>query len=148
MYVTVLVTTDRTLTGLLQALRGVSQYRLRALSRVQSAGEKGEYMALPVGRLLKPVRGDGPQVLGEYAGEGGMRSRRSPDDVRRKGVGGTEFELRGDCPSLLFDFEDVEEKEPEIVLSLVAVESSEIDRDKALGGGLAAIGVKALRKSV
>lgn len=69
LYVTVLVTTERTLTGLLQALRGASKYRREALSRLQSAGEKGEYMALPEGRLLKVVLGEGPHVLEEHAGE-------------------------------------------------------------------------------
>ena len=69
MYVTVLVTTERTLTGLLQALRGASKYLREALSRLQSAGEKGEYMALPEGKLLKVVLGEGPHVLEEHAGE-------------------------------------------------------------------------------
>jgi len=69
LYVTVLVTVDLTVTGLLHALRGASKYLRDAESRLQSAGEKGEYIALPEGRLLMVVRGDGPQVLGEYAGE-------------------------------------------------------------------------------
>ena len=69
LYVTVLVTTDRTLTGLLQALRGGSKNLRVALSMVQSAGENGEYTALADGRLLSVVRGEGPHVLGEYAGE-------------------------------------------------------------------------------
>lgn len=42
LYVTVRVTTDRTLTGRTQALRGASKYRCPLLSRFQSAGEKGE----------------------------------------------------------------------------------------------------------
>jgi hypothetical protein len=42
LYVTVLVTTDRTLTGLVHALLGVSKNRRVALSQFQSAGEKGE----------------------------------------------------------------------------------------------------------
>jgi len=42
LYVTVLVTTDRTLTGLVEALFGASKYRRVALSQPQSAGEKGE----------------------------------------------------------------------------------------------------------
>jgi hypothetical protein len=42
LYVTVLVTTDRTLTGLVHALLGASKNRRVALSQVQSAGEKGE----------------------------------------------------------------------------------------------------------
>jgi hypothetical protein len=65
LYVTVLVTTDRTLTGLLQALLGGSKYFRVALSRLQSAGEKGEYSALLGGRLLIVVLGEGPLVLGE-----------------------------------------------------------------------------------
>lgn len=69
LYVTVRVTTDRTLTGLLHALRGVSKYLREALSRLQSAGEKGEYARPAEETLLKPVRGEGPHVVGEYAGE-------------------------------------------------------------------------------
>lgn len=42
LYVTVLVTTERTLTGLIQALLGASKYRRVALSTFQSADEKGE----------------------------------------------------------------------------------------------------------
>jgi hypothetical protein len=42
LYVTVLVTTDRTLTGLEHALRGGSKCFLVALSKLQSAGEYGE----------------------------------------------------------------------------------------------------------
>ena len=61
LYVTVLVTTDRTLTGLGHALRGGSKRDLVALSMVQSAGEKGENNIEPDGRLLI-VRGEGPLV--------------------------------------------------------------------------------------
>jgi hypothetical protein len=42
LYVTVLVTTDRTLTGFVHALLGASKNRRVALSQFQSAGEKGE----------------------------------------------------------------------------------------------------------
>jgi hypothetical protein len=42
LYVTVLVTTDLTLTGFETALLGVSKNRRVALSGFQSAGEKGE----------------------------------------------------------------------------------------------------------
>lgn len=42
LYVTVFVTTDLTLTGLVHALLGVSKKRRVALSQPQSAGEKGE----------------------------------------------------------------------------------------------------------
>ncbi len=71
------MTTDRTLTDLGQALRGGSKCFLVALSRLQSAGEKGEKSIEPEGRLLK-VRGDGPLVSdGVFAmGEWGMRSLR------------------------------------------------------------------------
>ena len=48
LYVTVLVTTDRTLTGRTQALFGVSKYRWPLLSRAHSAGENGDRMALNV----------------------------------------------------------------------------------------------------
>jgi hypothetical protein len=52
LYVTVRVTTERTLTGLLQALRGASKYFREALSKLHSAGENGEKTALPEGKLL------------------------------------------------------------------------------------------------
>ena len=42
LYVTVLVTTDRTLTGFVHALLGASKNRRVALSQFQSAGENGE----------------------------------------------------------------------------------------------------------
>jgi len=42
LYVTVLVTTDRRLTGLVHALLGASKNRRVALSQFQSAGENGE----------------------------------------------------------------------------------------------------------
>lgn len=42
LYVTVLVTTERTLTGLVDALLGASKNRRVALSQLQSAGENGE----------------------------------------------------------------------------------------------------------
>src|SRR5213080_4141823 len=48
LYVTVLVTTDRTLTGRTQALRGASKYLWPLLSRAHSEGEKGDRMALMV----------------------------------------------------------------------------------------------------
>lgn len=65
LYVTVLVTTLRTLTGFGQALRGVvivSNIRLE----LQSAGENGEYSALWTPDMA--VLGDGP-VVGENMGE-------------------------------------------------------------------------------
>jgi len=42
LYVTVRVTTDRTLTGFVHALLGASKNRRVALSQFQSAGENGE----------------------------------------------------------------------------------------------------------
>ena len=42
LYVTVLVTTDRTLTGRTHALLGVSKYLCPEASKFQSAGEKGD----------------------------------------------------------------------------------------------------------
>ena len=97
---------------------------------------------------LMAVRGDGPQVEGENAGECGIRSRlRAVGVLRLYGVGGTELE--GDLwLSLRFDvrLEDVEAFE--IIECRVHVDSSDIDLWSALGGGLARTGVKALRKSV
>lgn len=68
LYVTVLVTTDRTLTGRTQALLGVSKYLVPLLSRAQSAGEKGDRIA-----LIEALRGE--SLPGEQRGEGGMRRR-------------------------------------------------------------------------
>ena len=80
LYVTVLVTTDRTLTGRMQPLRGASKYRCPLLSRFQSAGEKGE-------RLRPALMGDWalPAVNGgaEWRGDWGMRRRRKPAEVGR-----------------------------------------------------------------
>lgn len=67
LYVTVLVTTLRTLTGLEQALRGVvieSNILLDGFD--QSAGEKGEYSALAIPDMA--VLGEGP-LPGEKMGE-------------------------------------------------------------------------------
>jgi len=67
LYVTVLVTTLRTLTDLLQALRGVAIVsNILAEEFDQSAGEKGEYNALVTPDIA--VLGDGP-VTGEKIGE-------------------------------------------------------------------------------
>ena len=147
LYVTVLVTTDRTLTGLVVALLGASKNRRVALSQFQSAGENGEYIP-PVLIPLMAVRGEGPHVEGENAGEWGMRSRRKALGVLRLyGVGGREVE--GDLKlSLRLDdrLDDVEVFE--IMECLVHVDSSDIDLWSALGGGLASTGVRALMKSV
>jgi len=144
LYVTVLVTTERTLTGCVTALLGASKYRRVALSIDQSAGENGENIML---FALIPVLGLGPQVLGEYAGDCGIRSRRRPTDVRREiGVGGTDADDLG--PSLRVE-EKLEAVEGfEVTDSLLMTESSDNDRWSALGGGLAAIGVRAFRKSM
>jgi hypothetical protein len=87
LYVTVLVTTDRTLTGRTQALLGVSKYLVPLLSRAQSEGENGDRMA-----LIEALRGE--SVPGEQRGEGGIRKRRRPVGERAdlgwvKGDGGT-----------------------------------------------------------
>jgi len=147
LYVTVLVTTERTLTGFGHALRGASKKRLVALSQFQSAGEKGEYMP-PVLMPLRAVRGDGPQVEGEKAGECGMRSRRKAVGfLRPYGVGGKELE--GDLRLSLRLDDRLEEVDVfEIMECRVLVDSSDIDLWSALGGGLARTGVKPLRKSV
>ena len=91
LYVTVLVTTDLTLTGLGQALLGGSKWRRVVLSTVQSAGENGEQSTALLIPLMA-VRGEGPQAVGEKAGECGMRSRLNAVGVLRLyGVGGTEL---------------------------------------------------------
>lgn len=65
LYVTVRVTTLRTLTGFEQALRGVARVsKIRLV--LQSAGENGEYSALVTPDMA--VRGEGP-VVGENRGE-------------------------------------------------------------------------------
>lgn len=95
------------------------------------------------------VRGDGPQVDGEYAaGDGGIRNlRKAVGVLRLYGVGGTEVE--GDLKLSLRLDERLEEVDTfEIIECLVLVDSSDIDLCSALGGGLARTGVKALRKSV
>lgn len=71
MYVTVLVTTERTLTGRTQELLGPSKYLLPLLSRVHSVGENGDRIALRV--QLRGV-----SVPGEQRGDGGIRKRRRP----------------------------------------------------------------------
>jgi hypothetical protein len=94
------------------------------------------------------VRGDGPHVEGENAGECGIRSRlKAVGVLRAYGLGGTE--LLGDLWfSLRFeDRLDVVDAF-EIIECLVLVDSSDMDRCSALEGGLARTGVKALRKSV
>ena len=61
LYTTVLVTTERTLTGRTVALRGCSKYRRPLLSRFQSAGEKGDRaMALvsPAVDIVAALRGE------------------------------------------------------------------------------------------
>lgn len=77
LYVTVLVTTLRTLTFFGQALRGVVIVS-NILLELQSAGENGEYSALCTPDMA--VRGEGP-VVGEKIGEWacGILSRCRPD---------------------------------------------------------------------
>lgn len=71
LYVTVLVTTDRTLTGRIEALLGVSKHLCPLLSSAHSEGENGERMALTVA-----LRGE--SVPGEQRGDGGIRNRLRP----------------------------------------------------------------------
>jgi len=72
LYVTVLVTTDRTLTGRLQPVRGASKkYLLPDPSRPQSAGENGDRA------LIRPLLDD-VAVPGEYAGDCGIFRRCNP----------------------------------------------------------------------
>lgn len=151
LYVTVLVTTLRTLTGLEQALLGVvmaSNIRLE----LQSAGENGEYSALAT--LDIAVRGDGP-VVGEKTGECccGILNLCRFDIVDLLevllalcGVGGGyvgDLNSGALLPEKLLPVDGFE-----WVPSLEPFESSDGTLFKALGGGLARIGVKALRKSV
>lgn len=87
LYVTVLVTTDRTLTGRTHALLGVSKNLIPLLSRAQSDGENGDRMA-----LIDALRGE--SVPGEQRGDGGIRKRLRPvgeqaDLGWAKGDGGT-----------------------------------------------------------
>jgi hypothetical protein len=81
LYVTVLVTTDRTLTGRMQPLRGASKYRCPLLSRFQSAGEKGE-RATPalMGECALPGAYGGAEWR---RGDWGMRRRRKLAEVGR-----------------------------------------------------------------
>lgn len=151
-YVTVRVTTDRTLTGRTTALLGASQYLFPLLSRVQSEGENGERMALSV-----ELRGE--STPGEQRGEGGIRSRLSAVGERvdfgyTKGDGGTvaEAEAGGDlCVShrqkeklLEFDVDG----------SVMGVDLADISSKGKLRGraliGLAdaSTGVRVLRKSI
>jgi hypothetical protein len=82
----------------------------------------------PVLMPLIAVRGDGPQVEGEKAGECGIRRRLKAVGVLREyGVGGTELE--GDLWLSLRLEERLEDVDAfEIIDSLVDVDSSDIDR--------------------
>lgn len=66
LYTTVLVTTERTLTGRVQALRGASKYRWPVLSRFQSAGEKGDRAIVALDRAALEMFA----LLGESADRG------------------------------------------------------------------------------
>lgn len=75
-----------------------------------------------------------------------MRKRRRLEGVRRYGVGGCDPLLGGDFSSSLLDDDVlVEEDAFEVMLSRVAVDSSDMERVRALVGGLAKTGVRALR---
>ncbi len=151
LYVTVLVTTDRTLTGRTQALLGVSKYLVPLLSRAHSEGENGDRIALTV-----ELRGE--STPGEQSGEGGIRRRLRPVGERAdlgctKGDGGTAAaEAGGDLR--------VSRRQKENALEL-DVEGSEVgvdlldelSKEKVLGRALLGLpvertGVRVLRKSV
>jgi hypothetical protein len=150
LYVTVLVTTDRTLTGRMQPLLGASKYLCPLLSRFQSAGENGE-------RPMLALIGDGalPGVWSgaECKGDCGIRSRLKPAELARvcakaeDGVGGAPL---GDL--MLSHLQ--EEKLLEVDGSDVGVFLPEESSDERLlgsalnGCGLVSTGVNALRKSV
>jgi hypothetical protein len=151
--VTVLVTTDRTLTGRAHALRGASKYLLPLLSSVQSEGENGDRIALTVA-----LRGE--SLPGEQRGEGGMRRRRSPvgdraDRGRAKGDGGTPTAAADAGGDLWFSHRQKEKVlELEVGGSEVGVDLPE-DSSKVqplpealLGLPAERTGVRVLRKSV
>jgi len=69
---TVLVTTERTLTGRTVALRGCSKKRWPLLSRFQSAGENGERAMA----LVRPAVERVAALRGEPAGDCGIVSLR------------------------------------------------------------------------
>jgi len=151
LYVTVLVTTERTLTGRTQAFFGASKYLCPVLSRFQSAGENGE-------RAILALIGDWalPGVFrdAEYNGDCGMRRRLNPVGVGcvcakdEDGVGGTA------APGDLTLSHLQKEKLLDVDGSDVGVFRPEDSPDEKLlgralnGGGLVSTGVKALRKSV
>lgn len=72
-------------------------------------------------------------------------SRLKPDEDRRNGVGGRELALRGGFLSSAVLTSAFTDAGMEVMLDRLVVESSDIDRDNALGGGLASTGVSALR---
>jgi hypothetical protein len=148
--VTVLVTTDRTLTGRMQALLGASKNLCPALSRFQSAGENGDRAMLAlIGDCALPGVWSGAECKGDC----GIRSRRRPADVGRvcanadEGVGGAP-------PGDLTLSHLQEEKLLEVDGSDVGVFLPEESSDERLrgrapsGAGLVSTGVRALRKSV
>lgn len=147
---TVLVTTERTLTGRIQALLGVSKYLVPLPSRDQSEGENGDRMA-----LIVALRGE--SVPGEQRGEGGIRSRLRPVGERAdlgwtKGDGGTVVaEAGGD----LWVSQRQKEKALEVAVegSVVGVDLVDSSNEKLLGKALIGLpaertGVRVLRKSV
>jgi hypothetical protein len=151
LYVTVLVTTDRTLTGRIQALLGVSKYLVPLLSRAQSEGENGDRMV-----VIEALRGE--SVPGEQRGEGGIRKRLRPvgeqaDLGCAKGDGGGSemAETGGD----LWVSRREKEKllELDVEAAVVGVDfpdddSNEKVRGSALLGLEERTGVSVLRKSV
>jgi hypothetical protein len=148
--VTVLVTTDRTLTGRIQVLLGASKYLCPLLSRFQSAGENGERAMLAlIGDCALP----GVWRHAECKGDCGIRRRRRPAELGRvcakaeDGVGGAPL---GDLALSHLQKEKLQEVDGSDVGVFLPEESSD-ERllGRALsGGGLLSTGVIAFRKSV
>jgi hypothetical protein len=152
LYVTVLVTTDRTLTGRTQALLGVSKYLWPLLSRAHSAGENGDRMTLTV-----ELRGE--SVPGEQSGEGGIRSRLRSDGERAdlgwmKGEGGTAAVAEAGRDLCVSQRQEEKLLEWDVESSVVGVDLPEdSSKEKVRGRELLGLpvestGVRVLRKSV
>jgi hypothetical protein len=148
--VTVLVTTDRTLTGRIQVFLGASKYLCPLLSRFQSAGENGERAMLAlIGDCALP----GVWSDAECKGDCGIRRRLRPAELGRvcakaeDGVGGAPL---GDLALSHLQKEKLLEVDGSDVGVFLPEESSD-ERllGRALnGGGLLSTGVIAFRKSV
>jgi hypothetical protein len=147
--VTVLVTTDRTLTGRIQVLLGASKYLCPLLSRFQSAGENGERAMLAlIGDCALP----GVWRDAECKGDCGIRRRLRPAELGRvcakaeEGVGGAPL---GDLALSHLQKEKLLEVDGSDVGVFLPESSDERLLGRALsGGGLLSTGVIAFRKSV